>query len=280
MKEKGGLPDLSVNLPNSRFPKYPQSRKGNLSQNSSTVKCFLSAEEWAFSRQKKNSEGSLEAKLVLISQLTDRLLFAIPKKGRLHEHSTDIAKFVEGNADLGITGQDMVAESLMSEKVEEIIELEFGKCKLQTQAPVRKQIKDVKELRKELLEKKLKLSTLVASCVLGLAGAIGNTMKAAGLEPILTILTSQAILIKNKRVVAAKKYVLVDYNIERINLKQAAKITPGRQALMISLLEDVNWIEVQSMVCREEVANVMDKLEEIGATDILVFNLIIVESNV
>ncbi|CAJ0746697.1 4486_t:CDS:2 [Entrophospora sp. SA101] len=254
MKEKGGLPDLSVNLPNSRFPKYPQSRKGNLSQNSSTVKCFLSAEEWAFSRQKKNSEGSLEAKLVLISQLTDRLLFAIPKKGRLHEHSTDIAKFVEGNADLGITGQDMVAESLMSEKVEEIIELEFGKCKLQTQAPVRKQIKDVKELRKELLEKKLKLSTLVASCVLGLAGAIG--------------------------VVAAKKYVLVDYNIERINLKQAAKITPGRQALMISLLEDVNWIEVQSMVCREEVANVMDKLEEIGATDILVFNLIIVESNV
>nr|CAG8463603.1 10924_t:CDS:2 [Entrophospora candida] len=187
--------------------------------------------------------------------------------------ATDIAKFVEGNADLGITGQDMVAESLMSEKVEEIIELEFGKCKLQTQAPVRNQIKDFKELRKELLEKKLKLSTLVASCVLGLAGVI---------EQILTILTSQAILIKNKRpknpslitscvkgVVAAKKYVLVDYNIERINLKQAAKITPGRQALMISLLEDVNWIEVQSMVCREEVANVMDKLEEIGATDIL-----------
>ncbi|CAJ0633290.1 13564_t:CDS:2 [Entrophospora sp. SA101] len=258
MKEKGGLPDLSVNLPNSRFPKYPQSRKGNLSQNSSTVKCFLSAEEWAFSRQKKNSEGSLEAKLVLISQLTDHAIgIALVQNlpiAIIFLSATDIAKFVEGNADLGITGQDMVAESLMSEKVEEIIELEFGKCKLQTQAPVRKQIKDVKELRKELLEKKLKLSTLVASCVLGLAGAIG--------------------------VVAAKKYVLVDYNIERINLKQAAKITPGRQALMISLLEDVNWIEVQSMVCREEVANVMDKLEEIGATDILVFNLIIVESNV
>nr|CAG8628020.1 14501_t:CDS:2 [Entrophospora candida] len=252
MKEKGGLPDLSVNLPNSRFPKYPQSRKGNLSQNSNPGDDDIGI-------IKKNAIG-----IALVQNLPIAIIF-LP--------ATDIAKFVEGNADLGITGQDMVAESLMSEKVEEIIELEFGKCKLQTQAPVRNQIKDVKELRKELLEKKLKLSTLVASCVLGLAGAIG-TMKL------------KAILIKNKRpknpslitscvkgVVAAKKYVLVDYyNIERINLKQAAKITPGRQALMISLLEDVNWIEVQSMVCREEVANVMDKLEEIGATDILVFN--------
>ncbi|CAH1761593.1 16402_t:CDS:2 [Entrophospora sp. SA101] len=292
----------------------------------------------------------------LISQLTDRLLFAIPKKGRLHEHcisllkgadinfnrrnrldialvhnlpvaiiflpAADIAKFVgEGNVDLGITGQDMVAESLMSEKVEEIIELGFGKCKLQVQAPVRNQIKDVKELvgkrmvtsfenltakyfeeldnqylskEERTAGKKTKIEyisgSVEASCALGLADAIetGNTMKAAGLEPISTILASQAILIKNKHpknqslinlitsrikgVIAAKKYVLVNYNIERINLKQAAIITPGRQAPTVSPLEDGNWIQVQSMVCREEIAHVMDKLEKIGATDILVLN--------
>nr|CAG8605673.1 12054_t:CDS:2 [Entrophospora candida] len=301
----------------------------------------------------------------LISQLTDRLLFAIPKKGRLHEHcisllkgadinfnrrnrldialvhnlpvaiiflpAADIAKFVgEGNVDLGITGQDMVAESLMSEKVEEIIELGFGKCKLQVQAPVRNQIKDVKELvgkrmvtsfenltakyfeeldnqylskEERTAGKKTKIEyisgSVEASCALGLADAIGimklkliwlvsNTMRAAGLEPISTILASQAILIKNKHpknqsliklitsrikgVIAAKKYVLVNYNIERINLKQAAIITPGRQAPTVSPLEDGNWIQVQSMVCREEIAHVMDKLENIGATDILVLN--------
>lgn len=117
----------------------------------------------------------------LISQLSDRLLLAIPKKGRLYEHcilllkgadinfhrhnrldialvhnlpialvflpAADIAKFVgEGNVDLGITGQDIIAESQMSSKIEVMLELGFGKCKLQVQAPVRNQIKDVKEL--------------------------------------------------------------------------------------------------------------------------------------
>ncbi|CAJ0912933.1 17945_t:CDS:2 [Entrophospora sp. SA101] len=99
--------------------------------------------------------------------------------------------------------------------------------------------------------------------------------------------TDNAILIKNKHpknqslinlitsrikgVIAAKKYVLVNYNIERINLKQAAIITPGRQAPTVSPLEDGNWIQVQSMVCREEIAHVMDKLEKIENTAELEF---------
>lgn len=109
----------------------------------------------------------------LVNQLNDRLLFAIPKKGRLYEkclqflegadikfsrnHRLDIAlsvnlpvalvflpaadipRFVgEGNVDLGITGQDVLAESIAMDgniQVDELLDLEFGRCKLQVQVP-------------------------------------------------------------------------------------------------------------------------------------------------
>lgn len=109
----------------------------------------------------------------LVNQLNDRLLFAIPKKGRLYEkclqflegadikfarnHRLDIAlsvnlpvaliflpaadipRFVgEGNVDLGITGQDVLAESVAMDagiRVTELLDLAFGKCKLQVQVP-------------------------------------------------------------------------------------------------------------------------------------------------
>jgi ATP phosphoribosyltransferase len=47
---------------------------------------------------------------------------------------------------MGITGQDMVAEADASSLVTEVLELGFGKCKLQVQVPERSGIKDVKEL--------------------------------------------------------------------------------------------------------------------------------------
>lgn len=52
--------------------------------------------------------------------------------------AADIPRFVgEGNVDLGITGQDMVAEAgeTVSRLVAEELQLGFGKCQLQVQAP-------------------------------------------------------------------------------------------------------------------------------------------------
>lgn len=53
--------------------------------------------------------------------------------------AADIPRFVaEGNVDLGITGQDQVAECrLMDDRiqVDEILDLGFGTCKLQVQVP-------------------------------------------------------------------------------------------------------------------------------------------------
>ncbi len=59
--------------------------------------------------------------------------------------AADIAKFVgEGNVDLGITGQDMIAEAGV--KVNEIMELGFGKCSLCVQVPKDSGFKEAKEL--------------------------------------------------------------------------------------------------------------------------------------
>ncbi|KAG0244656.1 ATP phosphoribosyltransferase (ATP-PRTase) (ATP-PRT) [Actinomortierella wolfii] len=298
----------------------------------------------------------------LIKDLPDRLLFAIPKKGRLHNAclsllegadiqfhrknrldialvknlpialvflpAGDIAKFVgEGNVDLGITGQDMVAEAEAQEKVNEILELGFGKCRLCVQVPVKGGAKDVSELvgkriatsfegissqffsevdakfnagiEDEAQKKKTKLvfvsGSVEAACALGLADGIvdlvesGETMQAAGLHDIETILTSQAVLIASRKpshpdlvqtitsrikgVIAAQKYVYINYNVERKRLKEASTITPGRQAPTVSPLDDPDWVAVSSMVLKSTVAEAMDKLEAIGARDILIFGI-------
>lgn len=119
--------------------------------------------------------------------LNDRLLFAVPKKGRLHESclsllsgsdiqfhrhnrldialvknlplalvflpAADIPTFVgEGRVDLGITGRDQVAEhdavapQSATSGVEEILDLGFGRCKLQVQVPEKGSIEKPEEL--------------------------------------------------------------------------------------------------------------------------------------
>jgi ATP phosphoribosyltransferase len=80
----------------------------------------------------------------------------------------------------------------------------------------------------------------------------GETMRAAGLHAIATIMSSQAVLIANPRsrhpnlvativsrvrgVLAAGRHVLVKYNVERSRLKQATKITPGTFKLFLLIL--------------------------------------------
>lgn len=131
-----------------------------------------------------------------------------------------------------------------------------------------------------------------AACSLGLAEGVvdlvetGGTAQAAGLGEIGTIMTTEAVLIKNpnskhaelvetirKRIegyLYAKKYCMMYYNIERKNLSPATEITPGKTAPTITPLEDPNWVSVGVMVPNNDTGLVMDKLEKIGARDILV----------
>ncbi|KAF8470230.1 hypothetical protein BDZ91DRAFT_771296 [Kalaharituber pfeilii] len=299
----------------------------------------------------------------LVNHLNDRLLFAVPKKGRLHQscldllhgsdiqfyrHSrldialcinlpialvflpaADIPRFVgEGRVDLGITGHDQVRESRTTE-VEQILDLDFGRCKLQVQVPEKGYITQAKELvgknivtsfteltreyfteleREVMAEKgedvtvlgstKIKYvgGSVEAACALGVADGVvdlvesGETMKAAGLKPIATLLETSAVLIKSKHpshpelidritsrirgVITAQKYVLCTYNIPRTSLKEAKMITPGKRAPTVTQLEDEDdWVAISVMVDKKKLADVMDALEKVGAQDILAVSL-------
>ena len=73
--------------------------------------------------------------------------------------------------------------------------------------------------------------------------------------------------------IAASKYVLCQYNIQKDNLAEALSITPGRRAATVSPLRESNWNAVSSMVNRSDVATIMDRLESVGASDILILSI-------
>ncbi|ODV59096.1 HisG-domain-containing protein [Ascoidea rubescens DSM 1968] len=287
----------------------------------------------------------------LVNHLTDRLLFAVPKKGRLYEKcigllkgadikfnrskrldialctnlpialiflpAADIPTFVgEGRCSLGVTGVDQVKESNVD--VDLAMDLLFGRCKLQLQVPENGELKKPQDfigktivssftsLTREYFEKlegKKDITTKIkyvggsveASCALGVADAIvdlvesGETMRAAGLIDIDTILDTSAHLIISKNpshpelvnviksriegVLAAQKHVLCTYNAPRSILPTVLKLTPGRRAATVSPLEVDDWVSVSSMIERSKSGIIMDQLKEAGASDILLFEI-------
>ncbi|KAM0322898.1 hypothetical protein ACHAQA_009240 [Verticillium albo-atrum] len=149
---------------------------------------------------------------------------------------------------------------------------------------------------KKMRTKIIELSGSVeAACALGVADGIvdlvesGETMRAAGLKAIDTVVESQAVLIKSRApsnqatidlitariqgVITAQRYVLCQYNIERTRLTEAKAITPGKRAPTITSLDAEGWVAVSCMVVKKEIAIVMDKLTEVGAKDILVLDI-------
>jgi len=292
--------------------------------------------------------------------LKGRLLFAIPKKGRLHERclellngadiqfqrpnrvdvclvqnhpialvflpAADIPSFVgKGNVDLGITGHDVILEAEMESLVTEALRLGFGKCALQVQVPGAGPVQSVEALAGKRIVTSFEVlagrffkdiddraglvgdattsieyvgGSVEAACALGLADAIvdlvesGETMRAAGLRPIATLLQSEAVLIRSTSpkhshlaplmdkitariagVIVARKYSVCRYNILRSKLSAATAVAPGRRAPTISPLEDPEWVAVSSMVERTKMADIMDQLVSVGAEDIMIFNL-------
>jgi len=130
------------------------------------------------------------------------------------------------------------------------------------------------------------------SCALGLADAVvdliesGDTMKAAGLEEVQTILQSEAVFIVNRHtqyldlaeklvkringVLTAQNFVMVEYNILRSNLEKAKKIAPGKVSPTISPLDNPDWIAVKVMIPKNQSNQILDDLVIAGAKDIVV----------
>ena len=182
--------------------------------------------------------------------------------------ASDIATYVaEGNVDLGITGEDMIAESGATVNV--LMKLGFGKCRLSVQAP-KGQCEDVRKLAgsriatsfPELAKKffgqyengtptsiKVISGSVEASCGLGLSDGIvdlvetGTTMRAAGLEEVAVLMNTQAVLISNSKTAypelvetvrrrlagyqTAQRFFMCTYNVHRDNLNEVRAHPPA-----------------------------------------------------
>ena len=118
----------------------------------------------------------------------------------------------------------------------------------------------------------------------------GNTLRQAGLKIFGdVILKSEAIVISRtgfdipaelevlirrlQGVVTARRYVLLDYDIPKINVEAACAITPGLESPTISPLQKADWVAVRAMVLRKDTNRVMDELWSIGARGILVTDI-------
>ena len=132
---------------------------------------------------------------------------------------------------------------------------------------------------------RLGVADLIADVV-----STGNTLRQAGLEIFGDpILTSEAILISRtgvaiaaelevlirrlQGVVTARQYVLMDYDIKKIDIDAACAITPGLESPTISPLQNLDWLAVRAMVLRSETNKVMDELYALGARGILVTDI-------
>lgn len=138
----------------------------------------------------------------------------------------DVAEFVgNGAADLGVTGADLAAES--NQKVRELLDLQYGRCRLVVAAREESTVREVRELEggtrvatsfprvTERFFREMGVEVHVAPVTgaaeiaphLGVADIIvdlvstGSTLKVNGLREIGTIMNSTALLLANEEAV-------------------------------------------------------------------------------
>lgn len=225
----------------------------------------------------------------------------------------DIATYVgSGALDVGITGRDLLLDARMP-GAREVESLGFAGSTFRFAGrPGRfTDIADLEGLRvataypglvDAFLDERgiavdiVPLDGAVESAVqLGVADAVadvvstGTTLRQAGLEifgPVL--LESDAVLIAGPQeapgtetllrrlrgVLAARKYVLIDYDLPAALVERAVAVAPGLESPTISPLRDPEWVAVRVMSPRRDVNQVMDALYAIGARAILVTEIL------
>jgi ATP phosphoribosyltransferase len=221
----------------------------------------------------------------------------------------DIAVYVgKGTLDVGITGRDLFLDAQV--EAEELLSLGFAVSTFRFAGPVgefsdvqqlqgRRLATSYDGLLQSYLTERgvdakvVRLDGAVESSVrLGVADAIadvvetGSTLKAAGMEIFgEPILRSEAVLIgrrgevpaglevlirRLRGVIVAREFVMMDYDIRKDLVEQAAALTPGLESPTVSPLRDSEWVAVRSMVSRTQTNRIMDELYDLGARAILV----------
>src|SRR5581483_1304429 len=216
--------------------------------------------------------------------------------------AADIPEYVQdGVVDCGITGQDLVRER--AARVEELLELGFGACRLDVAVPEESRYQRVEELvgasvatvfpriTRELLPVEVELVDVTGSVEiaprLGLADAIvdlvssGNTLRTNGLRSLVTLFSSQAVLIGRagapagqlvsmlRAVVEARahRYLMLDAPAARLD--EICDVIGSRSPSVIPLAEP-GMVAVHALVPASDVWQLLPRLEAVGAFSILV----------
>ena len=224
----------------------------------------------------------------------------------------DIPQYVEDAvADIGIVGENVVYEK--NRKVQLVEQLGFGRCRLSVAVKRGDQYQGVQSLNgkkiattypflvRGFLEKNKVEAEIheISGAVeiapgIGLADAIvdlvssGSTLFMNGLKEVETVLSSEAVLIRNKnlnegqqklldkflfRIRAVKKarnnkYILL--NAPNDKLKEIIQLLPGMKSPTVLPLAEPGWSSVHSVLQEDEFWDIIEKLKESGAQGILV----------
>lgn len=222
----------------------------------------------------------------------------------------DIPEYVQdGIADLGIVGENVIAETKVSTHT--LQKLGFGKCTLKIAVKKDESISDIAELEnktiatsypnilQDYLDKnniKANIRTISGSVEigpgLGLSDAIcdivstGATLKSNGLVPFADVLSSEAVLItKNtnessplieellqriQSVLRAKNTKYVVLNTHQNNLEKIVDLLPGVKSPTIVPLHEPGWLAVHSVIQESDFWPKINSLRKAGAEGIVV----------
>ena len=224
----------------------------------------------------------------------------------------DIPNYVEnGTADIGIVGQNLIAET--NAKVTEIAKPNFGYCSLVVAVPRESSITSIDELKdkkiatsfpnitkKYFKDKNINIKAVPISGAveitpaLGVAEAItditvsGSSLIMNDLKQIDTIMSSEAVIIKNNKLEKSKEKLLSQL-LERLNATLKAKnlkyimmnapedsldkikqIAPGLDAPTVMKLTKPNWLAIHAVMDENIFWSTTNKLKDLGAQNILV----------
>lgn len=224
----------------------------------------------------------------------------------------DIPQYVEDAvADIGIAGENVVYEK--KRRVNIVEKLGFGKCRLSIAVGRNENYEGIQYMQGKkiatsypvLVQEFLKEHKITAEIHeisgsveiapgIGLADAIcdlvssGSTLFINGLKEVETILTSQAVLIRNEnlgnvqlqllykllfRIQSVKKaknnkYILL--NAPNDNLETIVSLLPGMKSPTVLPLAEKGWSSVHSVLNENEFWDIIEKLKQAGAQGILV----------
>lgn len=247
-------------------------------------------------------------------EISERRLSAVARNVDLEllfVRTEDITEYVrDGLVDLGITGQDLVAER--GEGTVPLLELGFGGCSLVVAVPTRGPIGSVDDLADcriattfpRLTRAFLSDHAIEAQIVevtgavevtpqLGVADAVvdlvasGGTLRVNGLRPLATLLESQAVLVARdarvvddprvaalasmlRSVVEARGREYMMMNAPAAAIDEIRRIIPGLSGPTVMPLADPSMIAVHSVVERGQLWRIVPALKDAGARDILI----------